>query len=188
MISGQGTPVIYSIGGMLGELILSLSVLLDSILANPQFYEYKMQPTVVIDILRKFLPSLPNGGLLVPCVNKFDPASLSMQKDEKTEDGDRSEMKEEGTEESKTEENKTEEAKTEEPKTEEKPETGDTQKTEEDKKEETKQNAFMKNFEGPGELGIQEMAYSLLEQENRAGIGLQFMLSNAMIHALTLNT
>ena len=98
MISGQGTPVIYSVGGMLGELILSLSVLLDSILANPQFYEYKLHPSVVIDILRKLLPQLPSGGLLVPCVNKFDTASTSMQKDEKTEDGDKSEIKEEAGE------------------------------------------------------------------------------------------
>ena len=168
MICGQGTPVIYSVGGMLGELILSLSVLLDSILANPQFYEYKLQPSVVIDILRKLLPQLPSGGLLVPCVNKFDPASTSMQKDEKTEDGDKSEIKEEageGAEEPK----KTEEAE----KTEEvKAEPQETEKTEDDKKEESKRNEFMRNFEGPDEQGIQEMAYSLLEQDNRAGIGL----------------
>ena len=56
MIAGQGTPVIYSVGGMLGELILSLSVLLDSILANPTYYEYKLSPSKIIDILRKLLP------------------------------------------------------------------------------------------------------------------------------------
>ena len=50
----------------------------------------------------------------------------------------------------------------------------ETEKTEdqEEKKEESKRNEFTKQFDGPGELGIQEMAYSLLEQENRAGIGL----------------
>ena len=91
MIAGQGTPVIYSVGGMLVYLILSLSVLLDSILANPTYYEYKLSPSKIIDILRKLLPGLPTGGLLVPCVTKYD-ASVSMSKDMST--LDKSEEKE----------------------------------------------------------------------------------------------
>lgn len=41
-------------------------------------------------------------------------------------------------------------------------ETEKTEKTEEEKKE-SKQNEFMKKFQGPAELGVQEIAYSLLE-------------------------
>lgn len=65
---------------------------------------------------------------------------------------------------------------------------GDEDDEEEEKGGKKEVNAFMAQFEGPSEKEVEEMAYTLLEQENRAGIGLQFLLSNSMIQALTLNT
>ena len=44
----SSTNPIYTIGGFVGELILTVSVLLDSILSNPEFHNFKLRKHHVV--------------------------------------------------------------------------------------------------------------------------------------------
>ena len=66
------TNPIYTVGGFVGELILTISVLLDSILSNPEFHKFNLRKRHVVEILRKLLPQTPTNSLLLPSANKFE--------------------------------------------------------------------------------------------------------------------